>query len=297
MTPAGTFADPAVLQFSGGPLRMYRAGPADGPPVLLLHGAMLDTAPLIWHALMPHLARDRDVIAIDMPRHGGSRPWTGRLDQAALETLVDELLDRLGIERAALVGLSMGGSIAAGYAASRPERVTAVATLGAGGLEEIRPAQFLTWCFLQSERLMRKASPWVFRPSVLHRFMKMHLTQGAETPGYDEWLMPLVLEEGRKRTAHRELVLDDFQIHSYGPRRMRTYLTPGLHRIQAPSLWLHGVHDNAIDEQAVRRAASIAPGGRYADIERAGHLAPLDEPDQVNELIGGFLAEAVPTGA
>ncbi|WP_017591597.1 alpha/beta fold hydrolase [Nocardiopsis potens] len=296
MTPAGAFTDPTDLRLSGGPLRVYRAGPPGAPPVLLLHGAMLDSAPLIWHSLLPHLARDRDVIAVDMPRHGGSRPWSGRLDQAALESVVDELLDLLGIERTALVGLSMGGSVAAGYAASRPERVTALAAIGAGGLEEVRPAQFPTWCLLQWEWPLRRATGLLARPSVLHRAMRAHLVRGAQTPGYP-WMMARIEEEGRLRAAHRELVLDDFQIHAYGPRRMRTFLVPELHRLRAPSLWLHGVHDKAVDGRAVRRAASAAPGGRYADIERAGHLAPLDEPDRVDELIGGFLAEAVPAGA
>lgn len=287
------FADPRTVRLSGGPLRVYQAGPPDGPPALLLHGAMLDTAPLTWHALLPHLARSRRVTAIDMPRHGGSRPWRGTMDQQGMESMLDELLDRLEIDRAAMVGLSMGGGVATGYALTRPQRVTALVALSPGGVEDVRPAQHLTWRFLQCERLLRHSTKWITGRRVLRHFNAHHLTKGAQTPGFDA-IMRLSLDEARRRLAYGERALDDWQIHSYGPRAMAVNFTPQLHTLAVPSLWLHGVHDNAISGAAVRRAADTAPGGRFSPVERAGHLTPLDEPEVVNALVGDFLAEVDP---
>src|SRR5690348_14549229 len=96
------------LTVCGGPVRLYRAGAA-GPPLLLLHGAMLDTGQGVWHDVVAPLARDHRVHVVDLPRHGGSRPWRGWLDDAFYRRFVGELLDALGLDRVSLIGLSLGG--------------------------------------------------------------------------------------------------------------------------------------------------------------------------------------------
>ena len=83
-------------------MRLYRAGES-GPPLLLLHGAMLDTGQGVWHDVVGQLARGYRVHVIDMPRHGGSRPWTGRLDDNFYRRFVPALLDAIGVSR---VGVS-----------------------------------------------------------------------------------------------------------------------------------------------------------------------------------------------
>jgi pimeloyl-ACP methyl ester carboxylesterase len=282
------FARWTDVRLSGGPLRVYDSGPRDAPAVLLLHGAMLDTAPFTWRHLFPALARDRRVVAPDLPRHGGSRPWPGTLDQPALEAVVHELLDRLGIDRAALVGLSMGGGIAIGYALAHPERVAALVPINPGGLDGVRPLQFLTWLNLQSDPLLR----WLTRMTAVPGILRGPTVRGladrtADLPG----LVRLAEAEARARVAHGERVLDDWQISAYGPWRMRLDFTPQLHRLAVPSLWLHGRDDRFVRGSVVRRAASLAPGARFAEVEDAGHFAPLEQPDRVQDLVEDFLTE------
>lgn len=138
------FDAPVDLTVLGGPVGLYRAGDA-GPPVLLLHGAMLDTAHGVWHDIVPQLALAHRVYAIDMPRHGRSRPWTGMLGDDFYNRFMAELLDQLGLDRAALVGLSMGGGVAHRFALSHPDRVSALVAIEPGGLEATRPYQFPIW--------------------------------------------------------------------------------------------------------------------------------------------------------
>lgn len=64
-----TFAQYTNLTLAGGPIRLYSNGSADSPPILLLHGAMLDTSELTWLHLTPILAQTHRVYAIDFPRH------------------------------------------------------------------------------------------------------------------------------------------------------------------------------------------------------------------------------------
>ncbi|MFB4293348.1 alpha/beta fold hydrolase [Nonomuraea sp. ATR24] len=282
-----------VLRLDGGPLSVHRSGDPAAPPVVLLHGAMLDVAPLIWRHLIPALAGTRHVIAPDLPRHGGSRPWTGTLDQQRLEGVLDDMLDRLGVARAPFVGLSMGGGLATGYALTRPERVSALVAVNPGGLDDVRPWQFVTWLALRSRPALRWTMKWLASSAYLRRSMVDALTEGERTRDFAE-VMAMTEAEARARAAHGEAALDDWQITAYGPRRMRLNHLPHLHRLAVPSLWVHGEHDTAVNEAVVRRAASLAPGGRYAVVPGAGHLAPLDRPDEVNALVMGLLDEVQP---
>ncbi|MDN5726141.1 MAG: hypothetical protein L0G99_09465, partial [Propionibacteriales bacterium] len=94
-----------MLTVAGGPIRVYAGGrDTRRPPILLLHGAMYDRADLCWLRVADQLARGDDgvserVIAVDLPRHGGSRPWQGELGPVRLEKMLIGLLDQLGIDR------------------------------------------------------------------------------------------------------------------------------------------------------------------------------------------------------
>lgn len=228
------------VTLGGGPVRVYRAGTATGTPVILLHGAMYDTAPLLWRDVMPRLSSDRDVIAIDLPRHGGSRPWTGIVDQPRLEDVLVDLLDHVGAEQADLVGLSMGGGVALGFALHHPDRVRRLVVAARGGIDDVRPWQFTTWLFLQSTLLLRWTAAWLAAsPKTLRSSMIRALAAGDRTPGFDE-IMQLVQTEADAKRRHRERALDDWQITSYGPRRMRLNFLPELPGLTVPSLWLRG---------------------------------------------------------
>ncbi|RCV47860.1 alpha/beta fold hydrolase [Marinitenerispora sediminis] len=285
------FATHQDIGLDAGPIRVYTAGPPDAPPVLLLHGAMLDTAPLTWRHLMPALAASRRVIAVDLPRHGGSRPWSGVLDQARLEDVLTGLLDRLGLARVDVVGLSMGGGLAVGLALRRPERVRGLVLLAPGGLDEVRPWQFATWLLLRIGAVPRWTAAWLAAsPKAVRAALVREHPAGERTPDFAA-LVDLVHAEARAKRAHREGAFDDWQVHAYGPRRMRLNHLPRLHLLAVPSLWLRGEHDTLVPEEVVRRAAAAAPGGRFASIEGAGHVSPLDRPDRVLELVDGFLGE------
>lgn len=282
-----------------GPIRVYEYGPQNTgststrPPILLLHGAMLDTSPFIWRDLLSSLSSTHRVLAIDFPRHGGSRPWpdTSYLDQLALESILTSVLDTLSLNRITLIGLSMGGGLATGYAINNPSRVSALVAINPGGLDDTRPAQFPTYLMTRCGPLLRWTTRYLAtRPNLLRYSNKQNLVAGEQTRDFDA-LMALAEKEASESARHGEAALDDWQIDAYGPWKMKLNFWPKVETLEVPSLWVHGQKDNLIMEKSMKSAAERAPRGKFVNIPDAGHFAPLDQPERVHNAIVQFLEE------
>lgn len=280
------------LTVCGGPVRLYRAGDI-GPPLLLLHGAMLDTGQGVWHDIVPQLSGDYRVHVIDLPRHGSSRPWKGLLDDVFYRRFILELLDELDLPRVALIGLSMGGGVAVGFALDHPDRVSALVPVGPGAIGAKRPCQFLTWATLRAPGVMRLCS-WILArfPGYLRSSLAGHLTAGDETPGFER-IIALAIEEAREKNLHGEKALDDWQIESAGPWAMRLDHTPLLHRLSVPTLWVRGDGDPLVGDAEIAAAHAATPDSRFVTIADAGHVVTYDQPGEFGALVRDFLAEVL----
>ena len=118
---------------SEGETFVVACGPADAPPVVLLHGSSTNSA--MWLGDVPDWAPHLRLYAVDMVGEPGlsaqSRP---ALDSDAPSRWLGDVLDGLGLERAALVGASLGGWFAVDFATRHPERVERLALLCPGGI-------------------------------------------------------------------------------------------------------------------------------------------------------------------
>jgi pyruvate dehydrogenase E2 component (dihydrolipoamide acetyltransferase) len=125
-------AKPREVEIAGLRLRYLEFGEGTSTPVLLLHGfgADLNT----WMFTQPALAETRRVIALDLPGHGASAKEVGSADPDHFANTVDRTADALVIERAHLVGHSMGGGIAAALALRRRDRVASLTLIAPAGL-------------------------------------------------------------------------------------------------------------------------------------------------------------------
>ena len=129
------------IDVDGLPTRyLVAAGEDGGPPLILLHGVG-DNA-LDWRWVMPALARSRRVYAPDLPGAGGSaEPQDADYSPGFFERFVAAFLDATGIERAAVVGNSLGGLVGLRLALSETERVAALGLVAAAGLgRRVSPA-------------------------------------------------------------------------------------------------------------------------------------------------------------
>ena len=125
---------------AGGHVIAYlEAGPADGAPVILLHGLASDAD--TWDkAIGPLAQHGLRVIAMDLLGHGASDKPTGRYLLTDFAVSLEQFLDALGIASATLCGHSFGGAIAMFFGSRHPDRVARVVLVSAGGLgREVHP--------------------------------------------------------------------------------------------------------------------------------------------------------------
>ena len=115
-----------------GPPRLSAAESGDGQAVLvLLHG--FGGCNAVWDDLRTAFSAKMKVIAYDMPGHGGSLAFGNLSPKAAARALLDDLAVR-GVEKAHLVGHSMGGAVAILAACLQPERIASLTLLAPGGI-------------------------------------------------------------------------------------------------------------------------------------------------------------------
>lgn len=111
-------------------LHLYYETYGSGAPLVVLHGGMM-AIDISLGRLIPTLAQTHTVIAAEMQGHGRTADIDREITYANLATDVVTLLDHLGIERAAVLGHSLGGGIALELAVSHPDRVSAIVPMSA----------------------------------------------------------------------------------------------------------------------------------------------------------------------
>jgi len=248
-------------------LRLRDTGPRDAPAVILLHGfgASLDTWEPWAQALSPRLR----VIRFDLPGFGltGPDPTGDYTDARAISILI-ELMDQLQIDRANLIGNSLGGRIAWNFAALHPDRVARLVLVSPDGFA----SPGFEYGKAPDTPLMMRALPYVAPRSML----KANL---AAAYGRPEVLSETTL------TRYRDLMLAPGVRRAILARVGQTILrdpAPTLARIKAPTLLLWGERDGMIPISNAADYLRHLPNAALVRLPSLGHL-PFEE-DPVNAL-------------
>ncbi len=109
-------------------LKMYYEVHGQGQPLVLLHGSFM-TIPLNWSQLLPPLAKDRKVIVVELQGHGRTRDIPRDISYEGMADDVSGLLEHLKIDRADILGYSMGGGVAFQFAVRHPDQLRRLVVL------------------------------------------------------------------------------------------------------------------------------------------------------------------------
>lgn len=257
----------------------------EGPAVLLLHGlggtktSFFDTAAA--------LSRDHTVHALDFPGFGGSsKPATAPYSARWFADTVVGLMDALEIDRAHLVGNSMGGRVALEVGLRAPDRVR--------GLALLCPAvAFVKRDFHPIVRLARPELAFLphrfGRATVAKQFWSMFRDPDAVDPAVadiavDEF-QRIYASAGARfafMCAARNIYLDA----PYG----RNGFYPRLSELEPPALFVWGSHDPLIPAAFKRHVAEWLPRAEQIVLDQCGHVPQVERPEQTNGLIDRFFA-------
>jgi pimeloyl-ACP methyl ester carboxylesterase len=264
------------------------------PPVLLLHGYG-DTADC-WRRIVPPLSRHRRVVAIDLPPFGRSGDLPACYDDDLIrcyEEFFPALLQELEIERAALVGHSLGGAIALTLALEDPARVERLALIAPAGLGDQAP----WWWNAISGR-------WLNWPALLK------LPNPVAGPAVKAALRNFLDERLVHDTRAMGEVIDHFVHLHGGPRELKHLIDTGrslmagytgtlLSRskeIKAPVMVLWGSEDRLTPPEHARAFEKVVPHAQVRVLERCGHYPQLELPTSVTRLLESFLANTRAAG-
>jgi pimeloyl-[acyl-carrier protein] methyl ester esterase len=252
-------------------MTLYTQTSGEGPDLVLVHGWGLNGG--IWDTLAPLLEPGFRVTRVDLPGHGRSA-WQG---DEGLDGLARAVLEQVP-ERAAWLGWSLGGLVAAGAALASPERIERLVLVAATPSFVSRPG----WTAAMDPALLGSFAGDLQRDyrRTLQRFLALQVrgSEAAET----------VLRELRARLLQHGQPAP--QALMAGLEILRTTdLRERFAAIDCPVLLLAGARDTLVPAAAAQPAADLLPDARVEFIDGAGHAPFLARPALVAGVIGDFL--------
>jgi pimeloyl-ACP methyl ester carboxylesterase len=266
----------------------YRRG-GEGPVLLLLHGIANSSA--TWEGVAPSLCEHFTLIAPDMLGHGGSATPRGDYSLGAHAAGARDVLTALGIDRATVVGHSLGGGVAMQFAYQFPERCERLVLVSSGGLGR------------EVHLLLRAAAlpgaDWVL-PALtsaglvgVGRRVGGLLRRVRLTPGEDVQVLAngfASLDNGGSRQAFLHTV--------------RAVIEPSGQRVSAqdrlalaellPTLIVWGENDSIIPVEHGAAAHEAVPGSRFEVFPDAGHMPHDADPERFASLLIEFCETTEP---
>jgi pimeloyl-ACP methyl ester carboxylesterase len=253
----------------------------DGPPVILIHG--LSGCWQNWLENIPHLARRHRVVALDLAGFGESELPQEEISIQGYGRFLDAFLGVIGIERAALVGNSMGGFIAAEVAISHPSRVDKLVLVSAAGLMRVGNARLTA--LERAARLFHPATAAVLaRRDYLIRRPKLRRRILYGVVRYPERIEPELVYEVASG-AGKPGFLDALAAISKYDFRDR------LPDVSVPTLIVWGRNDMIVPVSGAYEYEQLIPNASRVIFEDTGHVPMLERPARFNQLVEEFLNE------
>jgi pimeloyl-ACP methyl ester carboxylesterase len=267
---------------------VYRIA-GEGPPVVLVHGMLNSSSH--WQAVALDLATEHTVIAPDLIGHGDSAAPRGDYSLGAHAASIRDLLTALGIERASIVGHSLGGGVAMQFFYQFPARVERLVLVSSGGLgHEVSPMLRTAALPGVSATLSLAAHPRLLGAlwDVGKRLRGAGVRQGAYVQAVARALRPL--ERPQAREAFLQTLRSVIDV-----RGQRVSATDRLYLLESmPTMIVWGERDHTIPLEHGRRAHEAIRNSRFRTLPRVAHFPHLEDPEGLAAVLREFLGESEP---
>ncbi len=260
----------------GAHLHLRDQGPPGAPALIFIHG--FGSSLLTWDAWADRLQATYRVIRFDLPGFGltGADP-TGDYSDRRAGQIIAALMDRLGLQRATLIGNSLGGRVAWMFAADHPDRVDKLVLISPDGFA----SPGFEYGRTPDVPLVMQLLPYV---------MPRPLLRSSLAPAYAD---PARLTEARVTTYYDMMLAPGVRRAIIARMRQDTRQDPTerLRRIQAPTLLLWGEKDGMIPFANAADYARAMPHATVAALPDLGHVPFEEAPERSLAPVLAFLAE------
>ena len=242
------------------------------PAVVLVHGGEQDHS--VWTLHARYLAHHgRGVLAVDLPGHGRS----AGSPLASIEAMADwivALLDAAGVKKAALVGHSMGSLVALDCAARFPDRVAAIALLGAAFPMRVAPE------LLDAAKRDEPAAQ-----AMINVWSHAAHAHYPGNPGPGSWVVGANLRL-MQRMKPGVLYADFAACDRYAAGAERAA------QVHCPAILIVGRDDRMTPARSGKALAGFIPGAKLVEVRASGHALMAEQSDEVLDALVGFLQSA-----
>jgi 3-oxoadipate enol-lactonase len=254
-------------------LAYYDPNPIGSPTVLLLHGLGADGSS--WTLQMPPLIQaGMRPVAPDLPGFGSS-PAVGGWSIRKASVAAVNLMEELGEQQFAVVGISMGGVFAQQVALDYPQRVTRLMLVNT--FATLRPRRWSEWKYL-----LRRA--WIVTVRGKDYQAEMVAQRLFPKPGQEE--LRAMLKERIRQADPRVYSAAVRGLGLFDSRRQ-------LKRLKMPTLVVSGAEDTTVPLENQAELARQIPGAQRVVVPEAGHAIIVDQPERFNQLMIDFLLPEV----
>jgi pimeloyl-ACP methyl ester carboxylesterase len=268
-----------------GSIRLWQHGPRDDTraPLLFMQGFM--AGPDVWTDTLTALSADRRCITVDWPFGAHRQALRDDADTSppGLARLAVEVLDRLGIERAVLVGNDSGGVIAQLVVASAGPRVAAVVLISCDAFEVFPPGAYR---YLFRLAAVPGVVATMARLMSVPAFATSRFGFGAVTARPEralEWVRPLASDAAIRRDLAKLMT---------GSSKTQTLrAAERFVDFDRPAMVVWAENDRLFSRQLGERLANAFPNGRFEVVADSATFVPLDQPTRLAHLLNDFLEE------
>jgi 2-hydroxy-6-oxonona-2,4-dienedioate hydrolase len=259
-------------------IRYYESG--EGHPLILIHGS--GPGATGWSNFSRNieaLAKDFHVYALDMPGWGDSDPCTKETLDHVGATI--QFMDTLGIDKAALVGNSMGGIVALAVAVDHPDRVSHIITMGPGSSPTPRlfsagdgPTEGLKYL----QQAYRTPTPEAMQALV----NIMVYDKSFATPDLCQARSDAALARPEHLANFLDMLPKGGPINRWAPMDQ-------LMKVEIPALLIHGRDDRVVPYEHSLVLCAHIPNSRLVLMNRCGHWAMIEHAAEFNRLVKDFV--------
>jgi esterase len=251
------------------------------PAIVFLHGGGLNAH--TWDLICAALRTERHCLALDQRGHGDSE-WSPEMDYATESHVadLDAFVDRLGLDRFVLVGMSLGGNNALAWSGTHSRRLAGLVLVDVG--PEVRHAG------------VRKIAAFTSEATPLDSVEDFVAKALSFNPRRDATLLRRSLLHNLRRRPDGKWMWKYDQRHRgrFDPAaydRRRQLLWSAVSRVTCPTLVVRGAESDVFHDEDAERLANALPAGRWVKVAGAGHTVQGDNPAGLLVALRNFLGE------